>query len=425
MADDVQAMIFYYARIGYGQHIQNFCSKHLQKRPKDALLIFWHAFGLILEGSYADALQELQRVSEPRDVEVVVVAAMLHAHRLCAIIDNEEVDNLEQRLRVVEKCGSERALFLAATLYLYLGGTSNVKKAKELTAKILQIQPHYVPFECLSAWIGLELESERKKTRENTRQSHRLDSDCMETSLHVFNEVLGRGNCIEALLGRAYYYELKDEFAKAMDELNQVIVAYPWYLPALCEKGRLGMLLQDWDLVRETSQLILHRVIFSGPLARIAGRGCPSVLRKTLALTKRAEGLLPKHAQFFMEMADQYFLLGDYKGALENYRLASQLDELSMEPMYGSVQCLLVLGEIEEAEQQLEFLVEISVSLGKSASLCYVMAQLVWKKEKDYSRCRDLLAETIALQSKVKQLVLNSLGFNKDVKETFKNCASS
>ncbi|BBN03618.1 hypothetical protein MPTK1_2g24910 [Marchantia polymorpha subsp. ruderalis] len=448
MADDVQAMIFYYARIGYGQHIQNLCSKHLQKRPKDAVLIFWHAFGLILEGSYADALQELQGVSEQRDVEVVAVAAMLHAHRLCASVDNEEVEKLEQRLRVVEKCGSERALYLAATLYLYLGGTSNVKKAKELTAKILQIQPHYVPFECLSAWIGLELESERKKTSENTSQSQRLDSDCMEASLHVFDEVLGRGNCIDALIGRAYYYELKDEFAKAIDELNQVIVAYPWYLPALCEKGRLGMLLQDWDLVQETSQLILQRdphnieglrltihvmlcigteainatnvldkllrtieeretcngnlcLQVSAPLARIAGRGCPSVLRKTLALIKRAEGLLPKHAQLFMEMADQNFLVGDYKAALENYRLASQLDELSMEPMYGSVQCLLVLGEVEEAEQQLELLVEISVSMGKSASLCYVMAQLVWKKEKDYSRCRDLLAETIALQSKV------------------------
>lgn len=90
-----------------------------------------------------------------------------------------------------------------------------------------------------------------------------------------------------------------------------------------------------------------------------------------------------------------------------------------MEPMYGSVQCLLVLGEVEEAEQQLELLVEISVSMGKSASLCYVMAQLVWKKEKDYSRCRDLLAETIALQSKVKQLVFNLLRVSKDVKDSF------
>lgn len=118
--------------------------------------------------------------------------------------------------------GSKIRIFYIMVLDLIVILRSNLKYDDLFCLRILQIQPHYVPFECLSAWIGLELESERKKTSENTSQSQRLDSDCMEASLHVFDEVLGRGNCIDALIGRAYYYELKDEFAKAIDELNQV-----------------------------------------------------------------------------------------------------------------------------------------------------------------------------------------------------------
>ncbi|KAL2643441.1 hypothetical protein R1flu_011028 [Riccia fluitans] len=446
MADEVQVTILYYARMGYGQHIQNFCSKQLQKRSKDPVLLFWHAFGLILEGSYADALRELQAISEQREVEVAVVAGMLHAHRLCAVVDREEIDMLEQRLQVTEKCSSERGLFLAATLYLCLDGMSNIRKAKDMTTKILQIQPNYVPYECLSAWIGLQLEDNGKKFHVITSQRH--GSDCIDASLHVFNAVLDRGNCIEALLGRAQYFQLMDEYEKAIDDLNQVIVLYPWYLPALCEKGRLAVILQDWVLAQEMGQLIIqkdpsnieglrlcvHVMLCTGneadsinhvldkllkaieeretrngnlclqvapSLARVAGRLRRSILDKTLVLVTRAERLLTKQAKLYLEMADQYFLMADYTMALQNYRLASQLDELSVEPLYGSIQCLLLLDEIDEAGQQLEFLAEISVSMGKSASLCWLMAQMVWIKEQDYCQCRDLLVETVALESKI------------------------
>ena len=77
------------------------------------------------------------------------------------------------------------------------------------------------------------------------------------------------------------------------------------------------------------------------------------------------------------------------------------MDELNMDAMYGSIQCLLVNGDVDEAEQQLEFIAEVSVTTGKSASLSYLMAQLCWRKHGDHSRCRDLLDESLQIQSNV------------------------
>lgn len=72
-----------------------------------------------------------------------------------------------------------------------------------------------------------------------------------------------------------------------------------------------------------------------------------------------------------------------------------------MEAMYGAIQCLVVLGDLDEAEQQLEFLAEVSVSTGKSASLPYLMAQLCWRKHRHGARCRELLDESMEIQVKV------------------------
>lgn len=72
-----------------------------------------------------------------------------------------------------------------------------------------------------------------------------------------------------------------------------------------------------------------------------------------------------------------------------------------MEAMYGAIQCLVVLGDLDEAEQQLEFLAEVSVSTGKSASLPYLLAQLCWRNRRQGARCRDLLDESLEIQTRV------------------------
>ena len=62
---------------------------------------------------------------------------------------------------------------------------------------------------------------------------------------------------LEALLGKAVCLERTQQFAPALELLNQVVVGYPWFLPALVEKARLLLALDDWEQAMETAQRIL------------------------------------------------------------------------------------------------------------------------------------------------------------------------
>lgn len=58
--------------------------------------------------------------------------------------------------------------------------------------------------------------------------------------------------------------------------------------------------------------------------ARLAGRGGVLVLQKTMAIIERARRLNPRESAFVVELADQLFLLGDYKAALATYKYVNQ-----------------------------------------------------------------------------------------------------
>lgn len=54
MASEVQALVNYYARTRYPRHIQTVCAEVLKKRNNEPVLMFWRAYGLVMEGSYSE-----------------------------------------------------------------------------------------------------------------------------------------------------------------------------------------------------------------------------------------------------------------------------------------------------------------------------------------------------------------------------------
>lgn len=68
------------------------------------------------------------------------------------------------------------------------------------------------------------------------------------------NRKPGGGKNIDGLFGKSKHFEAKHNYSSALDAVNQVIVHFPNFLPALVEKMRLQLCLQDWESSIETSQ---------------------------------------------------------------------------------------------------------------------------------------------------------------------------
>lgn len=49
------------------------------------------------------------------------------------------------------------------------------------------------------------------------------------------------------LCPQAQYYEYRQNYSGALEMVNQVVVSYPGFLPALIKKMKLLLSLQDWE----------------------------------------------------------------------------------------------------------------------------------------------------------------------------------
>ena len=130
---DPKTLINYYIRKGWTQHVQSLCDKVLDKRGHDATLVFWRAFAIGLEGSYAEAIRELDNLKSKRDVEYPCIAALIHMHKQCKLIDHEEVAQLEMIQLSAEDRASDASLLLCANLYWHLG---KIKDARTILNKV-------------------------------------------------------------------------------------------------------------------------------------------------------------------------------------------------------------------------------------------------------------------------------------------------
>lgn len=88
-----------------------------------------------------------------------------------------------------------------------------------------------------------------------------LEQNTNGTHIVMFNYIFVRmegARDINALLGKAKYLESRHNFTGALEQINQLIVTYPGFLPALIEKMRLQLNLQDWDQAIETAQRYVY-----------------------------------------------------------------------------------------------------------------------------------------------------------------------
>ncbi|NP_001085105.1 tetratricopeptide repeat protein 21B [Xenopus laevis] len=419
----ITAGIIYYCQEKYHQHVQNLAREGLKKYSNDPVLQFFKIYGMLMEDRVQDAIRRLEPIKDDPTVVLCSTMALIYAHKRSERVDREAVADLENKLKETRKSAGPKALYYAG-MFLWLMGRTD--KAREYIDRMLKISNRSREGLVLRGW--LDLSSEKEST--------------VNKSIRYFEEGIQDNKDIFALIGKAQYFMAHQNYSGALDVINQIIVNYPPFLPALTLKMRLFLAQQDWDQTLETAQRILlkdganidafqiltiHSVTREGstekalnylrelinaldaaeprnpmlhlhkilPISSLCGRNQP-ILKQVSVVIGRIFQTAP-HAEVATALANNFILQGNVTEAAGWYATAMKLDGNHLEGLTGVIQCQILQGQLEEAEQQLDFLHEIQESIGGTKELCYIQALLASRQGKEEQIITELLKKAVEL----------------------------
>lgn len=107
-------IINFFIREKFWCSIRNLCDLELRKGA-DPVLSFWRAYGIFKEGNVVEALREVQRIQERREVSLAATIALIYYHERCRNVDQEAIDTLTMELEEREERATDKDLHVAAT----------------------------------------------------------------------------------------------------------------------------------------------------------------------------------------------------------------------------------------------------------------------------------------------------------------------
>ncbi|KAK3857879.1 hypothetical protein Pcinc_020970 [Petrolisthes cinctipes] len=419
----IKGKIHYYGREQYYQAMQDMCVAATKKYGNDPVYRFYSALSHLLQGRIQEAIRQLQPLQNEREVMLGTILALIHAHRRCQTLDREALAHLDAKLKEERKKASEIPLYYAG-IFLMLCG--RVDKAREYVDRMLKLNPENADGLVLKGWIELNAGKEAKAR------------DIMQ----YFETVLEQSpRHMDALFGKAKLYENRSSYHDAMETLNLLVVAYPNFTAPLVEKMKVNLAEQDWDQCLESANRVLAldshnieamkfqalhvlcrlgnyedaaqslRTLYaemdrSEPnnaalfvhMAQLFSRLCGRnrvILEETMMMASKAAKVDTGSAEYLTEVGYQCLLQGRNKEATKYYKNATKLDESSVAALTGIISCQLLDGQVDVAEQQLEFLKEVQRSLGASPDILYLSAVLARMKNRPADNILGLLHEAI------------------------------
>ncbi|XP_027801919.2 tetratricopeptide repeat protein 21B isoform X1 [Marmota flaviventris] len=418
----LKTLINYYCQERYFHHVLLVASEGMKKYGSDPVFRFYHAYGTLMEGNIQEALREFEAIKSKQDVSLCSLIALIYAHKMSPNPDREAILESDARMKEQRKGAGQKALYHAGLFLWHLGRHD---KAREYVDRMIKISDGSSEGHVLKAWLDIT----------------RGKEPYAKKALRYFEEGLQDGNDIFALLGKAQCLEMRQNYSGALETVNQIIVNFPSFIPAFVKKMKLQLTLQDWDQTVETAQrlllqdnqnvealrmLALYHLCREGDIekassklenlgkaldamepqnaqlfykmtiafSRTCGRS-QLILQKIQTLLEKSFSLSPQQSEFATELGYQMILQGKIKEALKWYKTAMTLNETSVSALVGFIRCQLIEGQLQDADQQLEFFSEIQQSIGKSAELTYLHAILAMKKNKRQEEVINLLNEVL------------------------------
>ncbi|XP_001096248.2 tetratricopeptide repeat protein 21B isoform X1 [Macaca mulatta] len=421
-SQELKTLINYYCQERYFHHVLLVASEGIKRYGSDPVFRFYHAYGTLMEGKTQEALREFEAIKNKQDVSLCSLIALIYAHKMSPNPDREAILESDARVKEQRKGAGEKALYHAGLFLWHIGRHD---KAREYIDRMIKMSDGSKQGHVLKAWLDIT----------------RGKDPYTKKALKYFEEGLQDGNDTFALLGKAQCLEMRQNYSGALETVNQIIVNFPSFLPSFVKKMKLQLALQDWDQTVETAQWLLlqdsqnvealrmqalYYVCREGDIekastklenlgnaldamepqnaqlfynitlafSRTCGRS-QLILQKIQTLLEKAFSLNPQQSEFATELGYQMILQGRVKEALKWYKTAMTLDETSVSALVGFIQCQLIEGQLQDADQQLEFLNEIQQSIGKSAELIYLHAVLAMKKNKRQEEVINLLNDVL------------------------------
>ncbi|XP_030344690.1 tetratricopeptide repeat protein 21B isoform X2 [Strigops habroptila] len=421
-AEVQQALLNYYCREGYFHHVRAAADEALGRLGSDPVLLFYRAYGALREGDIQEGIRQLESIKNKQEVSLCTMMALIYAHKKSPKPDRDAILELDAKLKEQRKTAGQQALYFAGIFLWHLGRED---KAREYVDRMIKVSGGGKEGLILKAWLDLTC----------GKETH------IKKTLKYFDEALQEGNDVFALLGKAQYFEVRQNFSGALETVNQIIANFPNFIPAFIKKMKLQLALQDWEQTVETAHRLLqkdalnleairmealHYLCREGNISEAStrlrdlikaldrlephnsqlfckmalafSRTCGRdqlILQHTQTLVERAFDLASDNAEFATELGYQMILQGKVKEALKWYKTAMRLDETSVPALTGIIRCQLIQGQLEDAEQQLEFLNEIQQSIGKSGELSFLRAVLAMKKQKRQEEVIALLNDVL------------------------------
>ncbi|XP_059783997.1 tetratricopeptide repeat protein 21B isoform X5 [Balaenoptera ricei] len=418
----LKTLINYYCQERYFHHVLLAASEGTKRYGSDPIFRFYYAYGTLMEGKTQEALREFEALKNKQDVSLCSLIALIYTHKMSPNPDREAILESDARVKEQRKGAGPKALYHAGLFLWHIGRHD---KAREYVDRMIKMSNGSKEGQVLKAWLDIT----------------RGKEPYTKKALRYFEEGLQDGNDIFALLGKAQCLEMRQNYSGALETVNQIIMNFPSFLPAFVKKMKLQLALQDWDQTVETAQrlmlqdnqnvealrmMALYYLCREGDIEKAAtklenlgnaldamepqnaqlfynitmafSRTCGRsqlILQKTQTLLERAFSLTPQQSEFATELGYQMILQGKVKEALKWYKTAMTLDETSVSALIGFIQCQLIEGQLQDADQQLEFLSEIQQSIGKSAELTYLHAVLAMKKNKRQEEVINLLNDVL------------------------------
>ncbi|KAK1171978.1 tetratricopeptide repeat protein 21B-like isoform X1 [Acipenser oxyrinchus oxyrinchus] len=418
------ASLTYYCQEKYYRHVMKIASEYLKSYTNDPVLLFFKAYGILMEGRTQEAIRELNQVKHKTDVSLCSTMALIYAHKQSDTVDRDAIVDLESELKINRKTAREKTLYYAG-MFLWLLGRSD--KAKEYIDRMLKIADSSREGLVLKGWIELNSDKEFNRNK----------------SIRYFDDGVQDSKDAIGLMGKVKYFMKRQNYSGAHEIVNQIVVSHPSFLPSLIIKMKLFLAQQDWDQALETAQRILQkdrtnvdalqtlvvhslakdgnlakaadsvRVLISAletaepcnaslhlhiitPISRLCGKN-PAIQSQIYGLAQRAFLMAPTDADIATEVGYLLTLQGNIREAAKWYSNAVNLDGNSLPALAGIIRCQLLEGQLVEAEQQLEFLREVQQSLGKSREVVYLQAVLASKQGQDEEAVSTLLKEALEL----------------------------